>query len=179
MDKQIKTQQNNFLIKSIKNFPMYSIDTNGQVYSYYNGKYGVRIVPRKKKGILNSNNYIKIQLRNGGKIYTKAVHRLVLETFVGKSPKDMECRHLNGIRNDNRLENLKWGTKKENEEDKKIHGSVIKGESSPSSKLTNKKIIFIRQRKKEGETLMSLAKMFNVCESSISRIVNRITWKHI
>jgi len=42
------------------------------------------------------------------------VHRLVLETFSGPCPEGMECMHLNGIADDNRVENLRWGTRSEN-----------------------------------------------------------------
>lgn len=45
---------------------------------------------------------------------TCKVHRLILETFVGPCPPDMECRHLDGNPSNNKLENLKWGTAHEN-----------------------------------------------------------------
>ena len=49
------------------------------------------------------------------------VHRLVLETFVGPRPDGMEARHLNGDCQDNRVENLIWGTPLENGADKIRH----------------------------------------------------------
>lgn len=49
------------------------------------------------------------------------VHRLVLDAFVGPQP-DMVTRHLNGIRDDNRLTNLAWGTTSENQLDTITHG---------------------------------------------------------
>jgi hypothetical protein len=49
------------------------------------------------------------------------VHNLVLTTFIGPRPLDLECRHLNGINTDNRIENLRWGTHKENAEDRIRH----------------------------------------------------------
>lgn len=50
------------------------------------------------------------------------IHILVLETFVGPCPPKMECRHLNGEPDDNRLDNLAWGTRKQNAADRKRHG---------------------------------------------------------
>lgn len=47
--------------------------------------------------------------------------RLVLLAFVGPAPEGMICRHLNGIRDDNRLENLRWGTKGEDLRDRHYH----------------------------------------------------------
>ena len=49
------------------------------------------------------------------------VHHLVLLAFVGKCPYGQETRHMNGNPKDNRLVNLRWGTHKENMEDKKRH----------------------------------------------------------
>src|SRR5262249_4354731 len=49
------------------------------------------------------------------------VHRLVLEAFVGPCPPGMEARHVNGIKTDNRLVNLQWGTHRQNMRDKATH----------------------------------------------------------
>lgn len=49
--------------------------------------------------------------------YTKklSVHRLILRTFAGECPNDMEvCMHLNDNKTDNRAVNLKWGTYSDN-----------------------------------------------------------------
>lgn len=49
-----------------------------------------------------------------GRNNTQFVHKLVLIAFVGPAPHKNECRHLNGDPADNRLENLCWGTRREN-----------------------------------------------------------------
>ncbi len=46
------------------------------------------------------------------------IHRLVLMSFVGMPPQGMECDHINRVRDDNRLDNLRWVTKVENEANK-------------------------------------------------------------
>jgi HNH endonuclease/NUMOD4 motif len=52
------------------------------------------------------------------------VHVWVCETFHGLRPSpDLEVRHLNGNPQDNRPENLKWGTALENAADTKRHGT--------------------------------------------------------
>ena len=62
------------------------------------------------------------------------VHRIVYEAFIGQIPKGMEVEHINTIRNDNRLENLRLCTHKENMNNpitkKKIKESVS-GENHP------------------------------------------------
>ena len=52
------------------------------------------------------------------------VHTLVLTAFVGPRPSpEIEVRHLNGVRSDNRLSNLAWGTASENAYDRVRHGT--------------------------------------------------------
>lgn len=56
------------------------------------------------------------------KTTTKWVHRLVAETFLGPCPDGMEVRHLNGDPADNRVENLAYGSRRENMLDRSAHG---------------------------------------------------------
>jgi hypothetical protein len=51
------------------------------------------------------------------------VHELVLSTFAGLRPAKHECCHINGIPTDNRLENLRWGTRSDNIRDSVRHGN--------------------------------------------------------
>lgn len=108
------------------------------------------------------------------------IHRLVLQTFVGPCPPGMECRHLDGNPTNNRLCNLCWGTRSENQHDRKRHGTTWrgnqKGEKNPGSKLTNRDIIFIRNSDLSEK---QLAFRFNVQQSAINRIKNRKRWRHI
>jgi hypothetical protein len=110
------------------------------------------------------------------------VHALVLEAFVGLCPQGMECRHLNGVRHDNRLANLTWGTYAENNADRVRHGTngnVAKGEKHPHAKLTTSKVLDIRKRVAEGETARSLALEYGLHEEHVGRIVRRERWKHV
>lgn len=85
----------------------------------------------------NHKGYPKVTLWKDGKLVTRVVHRLVLESFVGPRPDGMECRHLNGNRQDARLSNLAWGTPMENAADKFDHrtlpnmgrGACVRGHS--------------------------------------------------
>lgn len=61
----------------------------------------------------NNNGFGYKQVKIRGKCYS--VHRLVLETFIGPCPPTLECDHINRVRHDNRVENLRWVTSKENQ----------------------------------------------------------------
>jgi len=67
--------------------------------------------------------YWRIQLNRNGEGSYFFVHRLVLAAFVDPCPDGMETRHLNGDPADNRLENLQYGTKSENNLDRVKHGT--------------------------------------------------------
>lgn len=101
-------------------------------------------------------------------------HRLVLWAFVGPQPKGMHVRHLDGDCANNRVENLKYGTQKENQADRKQHGTASIGEQHPLAKLTELQILEIRSRLAKGEKQKALAIEYGVGQSAISLIKNRI-----
>ena len=76
------------------------------------------------KQIPDKDGYFRVNLHLDGHKTLRSVHSLVLEAFVGKRPEGMECRHLDGKRSHNDLDNLCWGTKKENAADRAKHGWV-------------------------------------------------------
>lgn len=112
------------------------------------------------------------------------LHRLVLETYVGLCPKDMECCHNDGDKLNNCLSNLRWDTITENNRDTVRHGthrfSVSNGEKNGNAKLTEqdvKMIIYIWQT---GLFIQKeIAKYFNVRRATVNNIINKKTWKHI
>lgn len=68
--------------------------------------------------------YHQVELNAGeGRVTRDLVHRLVLAAFVGPCPDGQEVRHLNGIRDDNKLLNLTYGTHSENQRDQALHGT--------------------------------------------------------
>jgi hypothetical protein len=70
-----------------------------------------------------SRRYVRINVRDvAGKIRCYLAHVWVLEAFRGPRPKGTVARHLNDVKDDNRLENLQWGTQLENVQDAIING---------------------------------------------------------
>lgn len=78
----------------------------------------------------NEDGYRMVALYRNTKRYTRLVHRVVLEAFVGPCPPGMETRHLNNDPADNRLENITWGTPSENNLDT-VRAGNHKGWVSP------------------------------------------------
>ena len=67
--------------------------------------------------------YMQTTLTRDGICQTKKIHRLVLEAFVGPCPPGMESCHRNGVRDDNRVSNLRWDTPLANAADRIAHGT--------------------------------------------------------
>jgi DNA invertase Pin-like site-specific DNA recombinase len=91
----------------------------------------------------------------------------------------MECRHIDGNRLNNNLSNLRWGTKKENHDDQKQHGTAIKGERQGLAKLSEETVREIRKAYKAGQSQNMLAQTFGVHKSTIQWVISRKTWKHV
>lgn len=155
---------------------MYDVSDLGRVRSWLApGKSTKRRqVPEIRIPVMNKRNgYYYVTLsRRGEKVRLRQVHALVLEAFVGPRPDGMECRHLNGNPEDNRLINLAWGTGSENTSDAIEHGTATIGERNAMAKLTQAQADSIRRRINDGETGASLSEEFGVSDATISRIKN-------
>lgn len=64
------------------------------------------------KQTLNTWGYMTVNLSKNGKLNTKRVHRLVAEAFLGKS--NLQVDHIDGNKQNNRLDNIEYVTPKEN-----------------------------------------------------------------
>ncbi len=164
-------------IRHVPGFPGYIVGTDGNVWSCRQGGIREMIKPwRKLKGPPSAGRgYRMVQL---GASHYRMIHRLVLQVFVGKAPPGHQSRHLDGNLSNNRLDNLCWGTAKENEADKVAHGTKLFGEQSPLAKLTAAKVLAIRKQRGK-QTQAKLAEEFGVCSATIAHIMTRRNWKHL
>lgn len=126
--------------------------------------------------------YLRIALRKEscGKQKKFFVHCLVMRAFVGPPPPGKEVNHKFGIRPDNRLTELEYATKQENQ----IHArDILKrkyvcGSLHGRSKLTEEEVLEIRALR--GKWPMKLvAEHYRINIPSVSLIWNRRIWKHI
>jgi len=109
------------------------------------------------------------------------IHVLVLTAFVGIRPTpETQTRHYPDRNpSNNRIENLRWGTHLENQQDQLFHKTVPIGEQNHAAKLTEDFVRIIRNRAKRGVTKAMLARQFEVDKATISDVVSGHTWKHI
>lgn len=127
--------------------------------------------------------YPRVTLRKNGRYCVRKIHRLVLEYFIGIRPKGMFARHLNDIKTDYRIENLKWGTASENQQDSIRNGTQYTGEHEGTKTwnaiLADENILEIRKLIKQGIILRVIAKMFGVSRQCITDIKFKRTWSHV
>ena len=159
-------------------FPEYDILDDGRVFRVVisaRGQNNVEIMGR----ILRPSGYRQFKLvdKSGRQRFIRA-GRLILESFVGPAPtRAHEAAHGDGNRLNNALSNLRWATHQENEEDKRKHGTLYKGDAHPSAKLTFELAAEIRGKytRKRGE-ITALSREYGVGRSLIGYVVNGQRW---
>lgn len=131
----------------------------------------------KKKFILN-NGYEVAHLQINGKIGTRLVHRLVALAFIPNPENKPQVNHKNGIKTDNKADNLEWNTAKENTNHSFANKLQIPllGSQNGTSKLTETQVLDIRKDKRKN---IELAEYYNVSDSLICMIKKRKIWTHI
>lgn len=168
--------------REVLGFPGYYVSTSGTIMSYHNGhrKIILNDKPHQLRPSSDPRGYRHVVFYQNKQWHTRRVHRVVLETFVGLRPVGMECRHLDGSRDNNHIDNLTWGTPSENCADRIRHGRDQYGERGPGSKLTKAQVVTIRRiRAKSNTTYKTISQRFGVSMSLVGLIVRRKCWKYI
>lgn len=127
----------------------------------------LRAVPYNKVG------HLKVTLCKDGEKRKCPVHNLVMTAFVGKRPDGMEVRHLNSNSQDNRIENLAYGTSAENHIDQSKIGHIANQKLAPTDIPT------IRIRLAKGESCTAIAKDYGVSMHCIFDIKRGKTFKWV
>lgn len=159
-------------------WPGYRVSTIGRVF----GKRS-----RPIAGYRDKDGYHCVLFKDHGKRAGLKVHRLVVGAFLGPIPEGMQVNHINGIKDDNRLENLEVVTPSANTK----HGfdslgrvgkntNPCKGESHHNASMNAEIVREIRRLYATGEhTQKELAVLFKTGQNHISRLVRRESWTHV
>lgn len=107
---------------------LYEVSDMGSVRSLPRSIIRVDGKPFRRRGQLlkperNKNGHLRVTLSSHGETTRKFVHVLILESFVGPRPDGHVSCHWNDVPDDNRLDNLRWGTHVDNGDDMVRNGS--------------------------------------------------------
>ena len=86
--------------KTVAGFENYEISNLGKVRNSSKGNY--------LTGTFDKDGYLKARLTKNGKSKSKYIHRLVAEAFIDNPEGLEQVDHINKIKTDNRVENLRW-----------------------------------------------------------------------
>jgi len=98
--------------RDIEGWPGYRVGSDGSVWSRLDRWKLNRW--HRLKATDNARGYLRVGLGSGAQRTAAKVHILVLNAFVGPRPEGFQTCHWNGIKTDNRVENLRWGTVRDN-----------------------------------------------------------------
>ena len=102
----------------------YEVSVNGEVRSLDRvTTKGQRLRGKLKAPNVMPNGYLLVGLYRGRQRSADTIHRLVMVAFQGPCPAGYEVCHRNGKRDDNRLANLYYGTRSQNNYDRVRHGN--------------------------------------------------------
>ena len=161
--------------KPLANYRGYSVSSLGRVKSdarkMSNGT-GTHISKDKilKPNVLRK-EYLQVDLHIDGKRHPRQVHRLVAEAFISNDEHYPQVNHKNGIKNNNRVENLEWCNNSMNVRHAYANGLMRRSEASGREK---KKVVLTD---KNGESVVfgSYAELKNHLgyRGSISTLIKR------
>lgn len=149
------------------NLDGYKVTPDGRVYSEKSKRY--LSCWRDKQG------YVRCRF-NG---ITYFVHRVVATLYLDNQENKPEVNHKNGDTSDNRVENLEWSTRSENQQhafDNKFQ-VMAKGSKSPVAVLTYDQACEIRRLHEQGYAIRRLGRLFGVSQRTAQRVVRRVGYQ--
>ena len=145
-------------LKQIPDFSAYFISSDGQVFN----KRG------RKLSTYNCNGYRRLSLKGDDRRRRGVdVHRLVAAAWIGKIPSGYWVNHENGIKDDNRVENLRIDTPSYNHK----HAFDTLGRSAGGSKPERSEAMYILAQ--AGWTHRRIAKLFQCSQANVSKSISR------
>jgi hypothetical protein len=132
---------------------------------------------QKRRGLIlklvPAGTYLVVTLKRGAQNST--VHCLVADAFIGRRPRGKQVAHNDGNPHNNRADNLRYVTVKENQEDMVAHGRSQRGVRNVNNKLKLHQVLEIKKLL-QSFTQRDIAARYGVSQASINHISVGKTW---
>jgi hypothetical protein len=157
-----------------------------EIWKEYNANYFVSDAGRvkNKKGLviaswLDKDGYPEMSVYLGAVKRTTKVHVLVASVFLLKAFPWLQVNHKNGVKTDNRAENLEWVTNAENMSHASAHNLLTCGSESHLAILDEVRVTCIKELFAQGLSNVAIAEVYGVGRKCISQIRLGNSWKHV
>lgn len=133
--------------------------------------YSQKKMKKKLIASLDRKGYYKVTLSKKNLKMTYRVHRLISEAFIEKVENKNFVNHINGIKTDNRIENLEWVTQSENTQ-KAYDIGIMKGMRGQKNILSKKvkQISLVGELINEFEGVREAERNTGISSKSISKV---------
>lgn len=162
----------------IKNYPKYMVSNIGRIKRVYIGMPEADTI---RKPVFNKKGYYRIQIRNdeGGRIWF--LHRIVAEAFIPNPDNKPYVNHINGIKSDNRVENIEWCTNQENQNHAWKNGLKDSqlGEKCNLSTTSEDDVRLVRLFHDTGKSISEISKTLSLSKRVVQSITSKTAWKHL
>ncbi len=151
-----------------------SVDPDGGVWRTYRGE-------TYRAELVLPAGYLAVHLYAGKDVHRALAHRLVWRYFHGPIPGELTINHKNGIKADNRPDNLELMTMSEQRLHRYhvLHLPPAHGEAHGGAKLTEEAVKQIRQCDGKEITVCALAKLYGCDRATVYDTFARRTWRHV
>tara|TARA_R110000744_G_scaffold91883_1_gene178142 strand:+ start:269 stop:733 length:465 start_codon:yes stop_codon:yes gene_type:complete len=115
------------------------------------------------KPAISTHGYFHVSLCNKGKQKTHKIHRLIALYYIPNPENKLYVDHINRIKTDNRLENLRWATNSENQQNTGISKNNTTGMKNISYNKLNNVWVFKKTMNKKKTQISSKSKRKVLC----------------
>lgn len=120
--------------------------------------------------------YLAVTFADGTRRVQRMVHDVVAAAFLGPKPRGCLTLHGDDDKGNNAVANLRYGTHKENEEDKLRNGNRCLGERHPQATVTE---ITVRAIRAATGSAKEIAARFDTTTAIVHQIRSGRTWRHV
>jgi len=157
--------------RPVVGFDGYMVSNLGRVYS---GRSNKCLKPQPSGA-----GHLRVALRREGTTHLRLLHRVVLRAFVGPCPAGNEALHADDNPSNNKLGNLRWGTRSDNRQDA-IRNERLRGGKQKGQALRRDQVASIKRHLRTNScTKTRLAEAFNVSRATIGKIADGKIWKDV